>query len=160
MEALRRCMHLAPPFNEEGTMNAIAAAAEQVLRAHPHPALRLVELVELLAERVDRSLDASKLRSALEGHPDRFRILDPWRGPWRAAGYEADGQPPDRDVWVVSVEDPGPPPIDPGPALKLRESVRWLARSVDPRSAGDVIRWHVIAISEREMRETLTKRAA
>lgn len=140
-------------------MNPIAAATEQVLRDHPHPALTLGELVGLLRH-VDRGLDEAKLRGILERYPDRFRILDPWGGAWRALLAEGeDGR--SRDVWVIMVEGPATPPADtPSTALVLRESVRWLARGMDPRSPGDVGRWYAIALSEREARGAFLRRAA
>jgi len=143
-------------------MNAIATCAEGALRQHVHPALRLSELLEVVADRIDRSLDAGRLRAALETHPDRFRILDPWQGPWRAHPRRHGGpRYPDTDVWVVALSDPGDPPAAGGAALiKLRESVRWLARGVDPRSRTDVSRWYAIALSERNARRAVVKRAA
>ena len=142
-------------------MNPIVACAESALRQHPHPALRLCELVELVAERMDRTLDESRLRHALESHPDRFRLLDPARGPWRAtlAGDCEEKAP--HDVWVIAVVEPTQPPDHAGPAaLKLRESVRWLGRGVDPRSPHEVSRWYAIALAERAIREAVVKRAA
>jgi hypothetical protein len=142
-------------------MNPIAVCAESALRQHPHPALRLSELVELVAERMDRTLDESLLRVVLESHPDRFRILDPWRGPWRAAVTHACGEARRRDTWVVAVDDPSQPPDHHGPAaLKLRESVRWLGRGIDPRSPREVSRWYAIALAERAVREAVARRAA
>ncbi len=64
-------------------MNPIAECAAQTLLHHPHPALRLSELLQLVAERVDRGLDPGRLRTLLEEHPETFRLLDPWSGPWR-----------------------------------------------------------------------------
>ncbi|RPI60974.1 MAG: hypothetical protein EHM50_06460 [Lysobacterales bacterium] len=104
-------------------MNPIAAAAEHVLRAHPHPALRISELVELLAGPLDRALDEAKLRTVLERYPDHFRLLDPWRGPWRALAREGDGPARHRDVWVVAVEDPERPSADGGATAALERSV-------------------------------------
>jgi hypothetical protein len=142
-------------------MNPIAACAESALRQHPHPALRLAELVELVAERMDRTLDERRLRSVLEDHPDRFRILDPWRGPWRSVLAPIGNDTPSRDVWVLAVVDPDRPPDRPdAPALKLRESVRWLGRGIDPRSPHDVSRWYAIALAERAVREAIVRRAA
>jgi hypothetical protein len=142
-------------------VNPTAAAAEHVLREHPHPALRLSELVELLAGPLDRTLDEAKLRTVLERYPDHFRLLDPWRGYWRTVAREGDGPTRHRDVWVVALEDPDRPPADcGGTALKLRESVRWLGKGMDPRSPGDVTRFYAIALSEREVRAALLKRAA
>jgi hypothetical protein len=142
-------------------MNPIAVCAESALRQHPHPALRLTELVELVAERVDRALDESRLRAILERHPDRFRILDPWRGPWRGAATRDGGEARRHDIWIVAVVDPSHPPDHAGPAaLKLRESVRWLARGIDTRSPREVSRWYAIALAERAVRDAVVRRAA
>jgi hypothetical protein len=141
-------------------MNPIAACAQRALREHPHPALRLSELVELISARIDRSLDAKRLRAELECHPDCFRLLDPWRGPWQTLRPADEDNDRTRDVWVVAVNDSGGGDGPAGPALKLRESVRWLGRGVDPRSPHEVCRWHAVALSERAARAALTRRAA
>lgn len=135
-------------------MNPIADFAERTLRHNAHPALRLRELVDVVAERLDRSLDGARLRAILEAYPDRFRILDPWRGPWRT---EAESR---IDVWVVAIAEPEGPPRGAPAALKLRESVRWLGRGIDPRSRTDVSRWYAIALAERAVREAIVRRAA
>lgn len=141
-------------------MHPIAAFAEGALREHTHPALRLRELIELVIRRVDRSVDGSRLRAILEAYPDRFRILDPWRGPWRSVlGPDEDGTLT-CDVWVIAVAAPAPPPGGPPVAAKLRETVRWIGRGVDPRSHREVSRWYAIALAERALREAVTKRAA
>src|SRR5688500_15557730 len=140
-------------------MNPIASFAETALREHAHPALRLRELVELVAQRVDRSLDGTRLRAILESYPDRFRILDPWRGPWRSVLGDSDAALYS-DVWVVAVSAPDHPPGGPPVAVKLRETVRWIGRGVDPRSQRQVSRWYAIALAERALREAVTKRAA
>jgi hypothetical protein len=141
-------------------MNPIAAFAESTLRQHAHPALRMRELVALVAERVDRTLDCARLRAVLEGYPDRFRLLDPWRGPWRGARAAHADEPSQLDVWVVAVGEPGDPPHGAPAAVKLRESVRWLGRGIDPGSPSDVSRWYAIALSERAVREAVVRRAA
>lgn len=138
-------------------MNAVARCAEVALRAHPHPTLRLSELVDLVAELVDRGLTAPRLRAILEDHPERFRIIEPWRGPWRPrvqAVQEGIAQ-----AWVVAVSDPGDRPGAPRTALRLRESVRWLGRGLDPRSRMDVSRWYAIVLAERATREAVVRRA-
>ncbi len=141
-------------------MNPIAAFAESTLRQHAHPALRLRELVALVAERVDRTLDCARLRAVLEGYPERFRILDPWRGAWRTAPSPSADEPAQVDVWVVAVTDPGSPATGAPSAIKLRESVRWLGRGIDPGSPTDVSRWYAIALSERAVRQAVLRRAA
>jgi len=135
-------------------MNTIAAHAESVLHAAPHPALRLSELLEGLAGRAGRSVTPERLRRALEEHPDRFCILESWQGPWRV--HERNGS----DAWVVAVEGPETPPDTPPAALRLRESVRWVALGMDHRSRMEVSRWYTIALAEREARRAIVRRAA
>ena len=140
-------------------MNPISSLAEAVLGRHPFPALRLSELLELVAERVDRALDARRLRAVLEEHPERFRVFDPWRGPWRSV--VAAGSGGNTDPWVVLVSETAvEPDVDGRTALTLRESVRWLGRTIDARSATDVGRWYAIVLSERASRRAVTRRAA
>lgn len=143
-------------------MNTIARCCEAALHAAPHPALRLTELLELVADRVGRSLTPATLRAILEDRPDRFRILEAWHGPWRVrepSGREgrSAGEP---DAWVVAVGSPDTPPDAPRPALRLRESVRWVALGLDGRSRMDASRWYAIALAERAAREAVVRRAA
>ncbi len=141
-------------------MHPIAEFAEGTLRKHPDPALRLGELVELLAERFDRTLNAARLRGILEAYPERFRLLDPWCGRWGSAIPGGRRQiDPAVDVWVIGVSECDPPP-GASSAVKLRESVRWLARGVDPRSSTDIGRWYAIALAERALRRAAHRHAA
>jgi len=142
-------------------MNPIASQAEAVLKQHPHPALRISELIDLIADQVDRSLDATRLRTALKQHPDRFRVLDPWRGPWRSVLEAPQWSELADDGWVVLVTDPIPHPAGADRTLTtMRESVRWLARNVDPRSASEVSEWYAIVLAERATRRAIARRAA
>jgi hypothetical protein len=139
-------------------MNTIAECADTTLRAHPHPALRLSELNALIAPKVDRSMTPRRLRSVLEAHPERFRLLNSWDEPWRSPSPDSGSV---GDAWVVSVDLPDGLALDaPRAVLRLRESVRWIARSVDGRSRVEVSRWYAIALSERAAREAVARRAA
>ena len=140
-------------------MNPIAACAEEALRAHPHPALRLSELVEIVADRVDRGLEPARLRAALEDHPDRFTILEPWSGPWRGVDHPGLARPAG-EPWIVGVTVPDSGPDTPPFALKMRESVRWLSRGVDPGSSIGVSRWYAIVLAERAARAAVARRAS
>ncbi len=139
-------------------MNPIAMYVARFMQAHPHPALRLSELLGPVGEAVDRSLSVERLEEVLSEYPDTFRILDPWTGPWRTpdVGASVAG-----GAWVVLLDEPSPATPPPrGTVGTLRESVRWLARAVDGRSALSVSRWYAIALSEREARRALARRAA
>ena len=141
-------------------MDPVADCVQRVLLASAHPALRLSELLESVAERVDRTLDAPRLCGILASHPERFRILEPYRGSWRRpAGPRASGSC--LDTWVVAICESDHPPDGAGSVvMSLRESVRWLARGIDARSRMEVDRWHAIAVSERHVRAELLRRAA
>ena len=141
-------------------MNPIVECAERILLEHPHSALRLTELHELLAERFDRSLEQSRLRRMLEEHPKVFRVLDPWRGPWRSPEQPRTALHV-ADPWVVIVTHPdGADPSQRPTALKLRDSVRWLAHDIDARSAYEVNRWYAIVLAERQARSVIERKAA
>lgn len=139
-------------------MDPILSAAESALRRHPAPAVRLGELLRALrAELARPSLDAHALRALLESRPDRFRVLDPWKGPWRlvADRSRTDGT---SEPWVVVVSDPGGDahrPVDGSLPARLRTSVRWMALGVDGASTREVARWHGLALGEGSARERL-----
>ena len=137
-------------------MNDLALRAETALRNHVHSALRLAELEELRRERYDPSLTIERLRLVLRDYPSRFLILEAWNGRWLSnlTGEVA------RDPWVVLVADPDRGRDEPRAANTLRESVRWLARGVDPRSRLDVSRWYAIAVAERAARAAVVARVS
>ena len=138
-------------------MHPIALAAERILHDHPSPALRVGEILPYVAERVDRTLTARRLEAVLSEHPQRFRILDPWVGPWRQIT-----DPHARDAWIVLVHEATPSgrPDSPRPQLlsTLRESIRWLARSIDSDSPSDVWRCCTMLSEERAVRDRLVAR--
>jgi len=142
-------------------MEHILSAAEQILRNSGAPALRLSALLdEVLATTGARALDAPRLKALLEGRPDRFRVLDPWRGPWRfvGPGPEASSTEP----WVVVVRDLGDGPgAAGGPRIlrMVRESVRWLGLNLDARSPRRVMRWEGLVL-EGASAERALRRAA
>jgi len=138
-------------------MDAMLNAAEAALRRAAGPALRLAALWrQLRDERRDGGLDLARLRIALESRPDRFRVLDPWRGPWRSLAPREGSDP-----WVVVVGDPGDRDGAPATAVRrLRESVRWLGVTLDAGSVREVGRWHAMVVAEEEARATLDRRAA
>jgi hypothetical protein len=146
-------------------MDPVVTTAEAVLRRSAEPALRLSELLaQVRAETGTRTLEVPRLRAALESHPDRFRLLDPWRGPWRFV-REGDGSDARTEPWVVLIGDPGDqgsgdPAAPESVEDRLRASVRWLGATLDPTSPGTLARWHAMVLSERRTRPGLVRRAA
>lgn len=143
-------------------MDPYLQAAEHALRRSPAPALHLTELLhQVRSETRDLSLDAPRLATALHGRPDLFRVLDPWRGPWRfLRDPESTSRPPELDPWVVVVSDPGNGDGEGRPAShRLKASVRWLARDIDPRSGRALARWSALALAAEEADDALRKAA-
>lgn len=142
-------------------MEVILAAAEQTLRRAGVPALRLSALLDEVRTLTGmRSLDPERLRHLLEARPDRFRVLDPWRGPWRFVA-SAPG-PAQGETWVVVVHDDGDAPGEgesPGVARRLHASVRWLALHVDPASARTVMRWKGLLLEALDAHDALGRAA-
>jgi len=125
-------------------MESILSAAEQILRRSGAPALRISRLLEELRGHPGAvTLDGPGLRALLARHPHRFRVLEPWRGPWRFVARAEASDGADAEPWVVAVRDDGDgaarglTPI----ARHVRESVRWLALNVDPHSPRSLVRW-------------------
>jgi hypothetical protein len=143
----------------QGTMNLIAERAAAALRQHPHPALRLDELLTLVADRLDRNLTRERLRAILEDHPGEFRIIGASVGTWDTSP-ECDAMTRRCGPWVLSIapEPGGTEPPHPVPAL--RESVRWVGRTIDGRSRMDIGRWDGLAMSERATMRALQRRAS
>lgn len=134
-------------------MESVLTAAERILHDAGVPALPLSHLLRALHEGVAgaRTLDGPHLRALLEGAPERFRVLDPWRGPWRflgRAGTPVSDGGPTAEPWVVAVRDQGDGAAPHGHRLerRLNGSVRWLALHVDPRSTRSLMRWNRILL--------------
>jgi hypothetical protein len=143
-------------------MDTLVHAAEAILRRATAPALRLTDLLrELRAEARDLSLDSERLLIALRARPDLFRILDPWRGPWRFIREPAAGlSGPGLDPWIVVVSDPAEQEGAGGAAARrLVACVRWLARGVDGRSPRALARWSALVLAAEEARGALDRAA-
>lgn len=143
-------------------MESILEAAEAALRQDGGPALQLSELLALVRARTRLfALRADALRRVLESDPGRFRVLDPWRGPWSHL-EPAEAPTLTHEPWVLVVGDPGGHDArqeSTGPQRRLRDSVRWLGLAVDPLSPREVARWHSLALAERSTRRELSRAA-
>jgi hypothetical protein len=119
-------------------MHTLADRAAETLARHPAPALPLDELVEQVRDG-GTVVGPEVLLRALEARPDLFRVLDPWRGPWRCASPRSRASAGPRwPRWVVGL---GPYPRGAGAGGRLKSSLAWLGRTVDERSVLDLVRW-------------------
>lgn len=117
-------------------MQTLADRAAEVLARHPAPALPLDALVDQVRG-AGVFVGPEVLLRAIEARTDLFRVLDPWRGPWRCA-LAASRARPAGQRWVVGLARL-PHAQDAGGRLKA--SLSWLGRTVDERSALDLVRW-------------------
>jgi hypothetical protein len=119
-------------------MQSLADRAAETLARHPAPALPLDELVDQVRDG-GAVVGPEVLLRALEARPDLFRVLDPWRGPWRCTSLRTRASCVGRwPQWVVGL---GPHPRADGPGARLKASLAWLGRTVDDRSVLDLVRW-------------------
>ncbi|HSG08238.1 MAG TPA: hypothetical protein VLA36_07765 [Longimicrobiales bacterium] len=143
-------------------MDAMLHAAEAALRSSPSPALALSQLVaEVHAVTGRGAPDAMELLEALRRHPERFKILDPGRGPWRflARGSTSTTDEP----WVVSLGDPEAPSeghLADRLERRLRESIRRVAVELDEDSPREVFRWRAMALAGASLARLLRGKAA
>ena len=136
-------------------MNPIAEHADRVLRAHPGAAMHLVSLLAEVRRAVDPTLCCSGLRRILEESPHRFHVLNAWDARWpeRRASTESD-----RRAWVVATDPPASRPATRNP--RLRESIRWVGRTLDRRSGSEMSRWEELVLREEATRQALDRAAA
>lgn len=122
-------------------METLADRAARALARHPAPALPLDELLRQVRSG-GAAVGPDVLLRALAARPDRFRLLDPWRGAWRSAERSARGRrdphPSAATPWVVGLGASGG---ERGAGARLRASLSHLGRTVDERSVTDLMRW-------------------
>jgi hypothetical protein len=140
-------------------MENLADQAERALARHPAPALTLSELVRLIRGAGTVVTEPVLLR-ALEAESKRFRIVDPWEGPWAsflaAADWMKEGR--SRDVLVIgrSVSAREGSPMPSSPVLqRLRDTVVHLGLSLDVDSASAVARWILVVAEHARVRANL-----
>ena len=117
-------------------MQTLADRAAQSLAHHPSPALPLNELVHQV-KLGGAVVGPDVLLRAIEGRPDLFRVLDPWRGPWRSAKPRAGTPTGVGTRWVVGLGRVGAADA----AGRLKATLAHLGRTVDERSVTDLVRW-------------------
>jgi hypothetical protein len=143
-------------------MDTLLRAAEAALRRSSAPALALSRLVEEVRTATGyQSLEPSALLDGLRRHPDRFKILDPGKGPWRFVAGGSRSQP--AEPWVVSLDDPESPPeghLADRLERRLRESVRSVAVALDADSPREILRWHAMALASTSLAEFFRREAA
>lgn len=158
-------------------MESLPDVAHRVLTRHPAPALPFHELHrQVTLAKAGPTPKPDFLLSRLRSRRGRFRILDPWRGPWRtlldrppcpassaSAAASCLRSLRERgiafDPWIVArTPDPGSaPPRRANAALRLRSSLLHLSRTIDGDSASTLARWMLLLREERALRRRIVR---
>lgn len=147
-------------------MESLPDVAHRVLARHPAPALPLGELHRQVAlARSGPTPPAASLLARIRSRRRRFRILDPWRGPWRVLRSRSDGATRRAlreaglglDPWVMTADPDGRAPrhrADSTVSL-LRTTMHHLSLAIDPDSASALARWILLLREEQAIRGRL-----
>lgn len=150
-------------------MDALVDRATRAAHHHPAAALSLSQLAGLVRDAGARIPD-DVLLQALQADPRRFRIVDPWRGPWsllrrwaqRASTHSGRTRPHAPIPGLVDgpkvVPRLGAGARRSGPAGRLPQLRRTLVRlgwSVDDSSPMDLARWQRLVLEGRRAGDRL-----
>ena len=152
-------------------MDALVDRAAQAAARHPAPALRIRDLA-LMVQQSGAGVSDAVLLAALMGHPRRFRLVDPWRGPWstlrkdpRATGDPGDSQRRGHPSSLLDgprlVPAPGGKAWSPGrtaPTMhRMRQTMIRLGWHIDESSPTDLARWHRLVLESTRVRTRLSE---
>lgn len=126
---------------------------ERIARAtagHPSPALPLHELRQMVGGS-GVAVTENVLLQALDRARSRFRVLDPWRGPWRSLirPGRRSGPPPDDPLpdtlalepWVMTAPDAAGIDGESTVLGRMRGTLVHLGWVLDEQSPVDMARW-------------------
>lgn len=147
-------------------MESLPDVAYRILARHPAPALPLRELHRQVAlARPGPTPTAESLLARIRSRRRSFRILDPWRGPWRVLRSRSDEATRRalRDAglglepWVMAADRTAEgQPDRPDPAVPLlRTTMHHLSLAIDRDSASALARWILLLREERAIRRRL-----
>ena len=148
-------------------MQSTTDLAVHILARTPARTLPISRLTILMGQEAGGApLEDDLVVRALRSRPELFRLLDPWRGPWRMlrrAGARAStltshplGGTSD-DPWVLLLEPPTDSELDP-PLRMLQESTLAAGRSVDEHSVTALARWLRMTLEEADVAPALRRR--
>lgn len=138
-------------------MQSLLDVARGILDRHPSPALPYTEVHRLIcAERPGPPPDPDFLLSRIRARGDLFRVVEPWRGPWRRLTGTREASAEEYrnvlagaglpvDLWIVSAAGARTGPENTGSPRSLAERVRAtlldLSRRIDAGSPAALDRW-------------------
>ena len=148
-------------------MQSTADLAVHILARTPARALPVSHLSHLIGQEVGGAgVGHEFVVRAVRARPNLFRLLDPWRGPWRVSGRKSPerspitssplGGVPD-ELWVLLLEPPTDSELDP-PMRMLQESMLAAGRRVDEHSVTALARWIRMSLEVAEAAPSLQRR--
>lgn len=151
-------------------MDALVDRATQAATRHPAPALRIRDLAHMV-QQSGAGVSDTVLLAALRRDPGRFRVIDPWRGPWSTlretplSSIDPGARPKDDRPPLVDgprlVPAPGSKAWSPGrsaPAVqRMRQTMIRLGWRIDDSSPIDLARWHRLVLESGRVRAKLSE---
>ena len=149
-------------------MQSTVDLAVHILGRTPARALPISHLSQLIGQDADGAGVGQELvAQAVRARPNLFRMLDPWRGPWRVSGRR--GSPDGSaftssqlggvadEPWVLLLEPPTDSELDP-PLRILQESTLAAGRRVDEHSVTALARWLRMSLEVADAASSLQRR--
>ena len=144
-------------------MNEIAERISRVMLETATFAMSLDALMSRLANDGGAEPTAAEVVEAVLHHPDRYRLLDPMRGAWAAAGLNRSpgrygkalaDQSLTPCPWVVVLDCDDDRHVRGDPLVRAsHRAMVCLARGLDAKSPRDVNRWFRLLAEHRRLRD-------
>ncbi len=149
-------------------MQSTTDLAVHILARTPARTLPISHLSHLIEQEAGGATVGHEfLVQALRARPNLFRLLDPWRGPWRVSGRtDAEGSTFTSsplggltdEPWVLLLEPPADSELDP-PLRMLQESMLAAGRRVDEHSVTALARWLRMSLEMADVAPSLQRRS-
>lgn len=147
-------------------MQSTTDLAVHILARTPARTLPISQLSHLIEQEVGGAhVGPEFVVQAVRARPNLFRLLNPWRGPWRGSGrtgsegsaftsnpFGGVGDEP----WVLLLEPPADSELDP-PLRMLQESTLAAGRHVDEHSVTALARWLRMSLEVAEAAPSLRR---
>ncbi len=148
-------------------MQSTTDLAVQILARTPARTLPISHLIHLMEQEAGGAgVGHEFVVQAVRARPNLFRLLDPWRGPWRVPkrtgpGGSTLGSRPlggaTDEPWVLLLEPPTDSELDP-PLRMLQESMLAAGRRVDEHSVTALARWLRMSLKVADAASSLQRR--
>ena len=149
-------------------MQSTTDLAVHILARTPARTLPISHLCHLMEQEVGGAGPGHEsVVQAVRARPNLFRLLNPWRGPWRVPGHTGPegstfipnplGGTPD-EPWVLLLEPPTDSELDP-PLRMLQDSMLAAGRRVDEHSVTALARWLRMSLEVADVAPSLQRKS-